>query len=193
MWRKTNPGRLLSTSCYKGWQDLAGGHAALKLIRSVPICMHICPFRDWSVSETFFLGTRTQYVSTSLYISLQDENLKRWMMVSWDSNESRFCLETVWDSEWGQYSKIASPLWSASSLTYSKTSVPWKPAFERFWNYIYIQVSGFFEHSKNIQSQTLQSVNDLFGVHSRAHAHHTKTLKFDPIIFSPFILWRTHT
>ena len=103
MWRKTNPGRLLSTSCYKGWQDLAGGHAALKLIRSVPICMHICPFRDWSVSETFFLGTRTQYVSTSLYISLQDENLKRWMMVSWDSNESRFCLETVWDSEWGQF------------------------------------------------------------------------------------------
>ena len=54
--------------------------------------------------------------------------------------------------------------------------------------YIYIQVSGFFEHSKNIQSQTLQSVNDLFGVHSRAHAHHTKTLKFDPVIFSPFIL-----
>lgn len=144
MWRKTNPGRLLSTSCYKGWQDLAGGHAALKLIRSVPICMHICPFRDWSVSETFFLGTRTQYVSTSLYISLQDENLKRWMMVSWDSNESRFCLETVWDSEWGQYSKIASPLWSASSLTYSKTSVPWKPAFERFWNYIYIYKSPVF-------------------------------------------------
>ena len=143
-WRKTNPGRLLSTSCYKGWQDLAGGHAALKLIRSVPICMHICPFRDWSVSETFFLGTRTQYVSTSLYISLQDENLKRWMMVSWDSNESRFCLETVWDSEWGQYSKIASPLWSASSLTYSKTSVPWKPAFERFWNYIYISLQFFW-------------------------------------------------